>query len=227
MATLLLIETATEVCSVAISRDGNLVTEKRSEEPNAHSSHLTLLIEACIQETGMSYQQLQGVCVSRGPGSYTGLRIGTSAAKGLCYSLDIPLLSVSTLQSMAAGVSADANTLIMPMIDARRQEVYTCLYDSSASPLTPESAVVLDQEDPFSAAKNHPVCITGSGAAKCKILYPASETRTYQEKTLVSAEFMALLAETRYQQQDFENVAYFEPNYLKEFYTTARKKDDH
>lgn len=227
MATLLLIETATEVCSVAIAREGNLVTEKRSEEPNAHSSSLTLLTDACIQEAGIRYSQLHGICVSRGPGSYTGLRIGTSAAKGLCYSLDIPLLSVSTLQSMAAGISADADTLIMPMIDARRQEVYTCLYDSAGSPLIPETAMILDQENPFSAAKDQPVIITGSGAAKCEILYPASDTHMYHVKSQVSAASMALLAESLYQQQAFEDVAYFEPNYLKEFYTTARKKGDH
>lgn len=226
MATLLLIETATEVCSVAIAREGNLVTEKRSEEPNAHSSSLTLLTDACIQEAGISYRQLQGICVSRGPGSYTGLRIGTSAAKGLCYSLDIPLLSVSTLQNMAAGISADADTLIMPMIDARRQEVYTCLYNSSGSPLITETAMILDQENPFSAAKDQPVIITGSGAAKCEILYPAAGTRMYV-KSPVSAAYMASLAEHLYRQQAFEDVAYFEPNYLKEFYTTARKKGDH
>lgn len=231
MAKLLLLETATEVCSAALSADGDVIAFREQKEGFRHSELLTLFIGELLKDTGLTGQQLEGVCVSRGPGSYTGLRIGVSVAKGFCYALDIPLLSVSTLECLAGYVSRnyaqltgpeDGKSLLCPMLDARRMEIYYALYDRNGKQLTGISAEIIG-ENSFSEEMNHAQLIFfGNGAEKCKELF-AGKNALFIPEMDASARFMSFLAEDHFRNQNFENVAYFEPFYLKEFIATIPK----
>jgi tRNA threonylcarbamoyladenosine biosynthesis protein TsaB len=179
MAVILNIETSTEVCSVNITRDGQLIAERESIEGMNHSRLLTVYIEELIHETGIPASGLNAVAVSKGPGSYTGLRIGVSVAKGLCYSLEIPLIAVGTLD--AAGKYAAENhkkyladdnhveqTLFCPMIDARRMEVYTAIYNFKGEKLEPVSAKIIDENSFTDLLQNQRILFFGNGAQKCR-----------------------------------------------------------
>jgi len=233
MATILNIETATEVCSVNLARDGEILAEKESQEGLNHSQLLTVFIDEIFRENSFNPVQLDAVAVSKGPGSYTGLRIGVSVAKGLCYSLGIPLIAVGTLDALGKYTadlknkyvpdSTDAeNALFCPMIDARRMEVYTSLFNANGEKTEPVSAKIID-ENSFSGYLNeHPVLFFGNGAEKCKaaLTHPNA---LFSGPLKASARFMIKLAEEKYNKNEFEDVAYFEPFYLKNFIATVPK----
>ncbi len=232
MARILNIETSTEVCSVALSENGNLLFLKETLEGLNHSELLTVFIEDLFTENGIKMDSLDAVAVSKGPGSYTGLRIGVSVAKGLCYALNIPLISVNSLQILgiyAAENSAkyltDGNNgevLFCPMIDARRMEVYTSLFNKKGEQLKPVSAEIIDKNFLAEFLENHKILFFGNGAEKCKnqILH---NNALFLGPESTSAQFMTNITFTKYNKKEFEDVAYFEPFYLKNFVATIPK----
>lgn len=233
MATILNIETATEVCSVNLARNGEILIEKESSEGLNHSQLLTVFIEELFRESSFNPAKLDAVAVSKGPGSYTGLRIGVSVAKGLCYSLGIPLIAVGTLDALGkyaalhkesyVADSVDlAAALFCPMIDARRMEVYTALFNANGDNVEPVSAKIID-ENSFSGYLNqHTVLFFGNGAEKCKPAVTHSNA-LFSGPLKASARFMINLAEEKYNKKEIEDVAYFEPFYLKNFIATIPK----
>lgn len=233
MATILNIETATEVCSVNLARDGKILVEKESSEGLNHSRLLTVFIEEIFRENSFEPTQLDAVAVSKGPGSYTGLRIGVSVAKGLCYSLGIPLIAVGTIDALGTYTAVhkekylpdltDAeNTLFCPMIDARRMEVYTAFFNTKGEKIEPVSAKIIDENSFLEYLNQRKVLFFGNGAAKCKpaIVHPNA---LFAGPLKASARFMIKLAEEKYNNNTFEDVAYFEPFYLKNFIATIPK----
>ena len=220
MATILIIETATPICSVAIEKDGKILSECTSSEANSHSSKLSTLIEELMRNTQTEYNQLDAVCVSSGPGSYTGLRIGVSTAKGLCYALDIPLLAINTLQNIALGYLMqhhDTNSLICPMIDARRMEVYAAIFDKDGNTVRPTTADIVTETTYDQWLNENPICFIGDGAAKTKPILEPKENVSFDTTFQISAKGMTVLAEKKFNNKEFENLAYFEPFYLKDF----------
>lgn len=222
----LLIETATPVCSVAVSVDGRIAARRSSSEPNAHSTRLTVFIDEMLRSLAMQPSQLDAVCVSAGPGSYTGLRIGVSTAKGLCYALGRPLLSVPTLLSMAAlylSQHPDYQGLVCPMIDARRMECYTMLVDGRLNIVRDTHADIFDSSEAsalpaFTAILDKgPIVFIGDGAAKTKSVFGSHPNARFDDTFVVAADGMATIAAQKLQQGRVEDVAYFEPLYLKDF----------
>lgn len=215
------IETATTMCSVALSAGIEILALKELNERNIHASQITLFIDEVMKKAGKNYADLNAIAVSKGPGSYTGLRIGVSTAKGLCYALDIPLIAVDTLEAMAIGIlqnnsEISLNSLLCPMIDARRMEVYTAIFDTNLKLLADVSAKILDEHsfDPFFTEKK--LIFFGDGAAKSRQLY-LNQTNYFFLEFECSAAHMVPLAVYKYQNGQFENTAYFEPFYLKDF----------
>ncbi|MFM6975998.1 MAG: tRNA (adenosine(37)-N6)-threonylcarbamoyltransferase complex dimerization subunit type 1 TsaB [Sphingobacteriaceae bacterium] len=223
MALILQIETSTPSCSVALAENGQLLAKKERTEANIHAGSITLFIEELMQVSGKSYRDLNAVAVSMGPGSYTGLRIGVSTAKGLCYGLDIPLIAISTLQAMAAAKQPMANvqTLLCPMIDARRMEVYMALFDNELAIKQEVKAEILDGHTFDAYLQNYQILLFGDGAEKCKTLYSGPQFSFAEHEN--SAADLSTLAFQKYQQAAFEDLAYFEPFYLKEFMITKPK----
>ncbi|NNM15418.1 MAG: tRNA (adenosine(37)-N6)-threonylcarbamoyltransferase complex dimerization subunit type 1 TsaB, partial [Bacteroidia bacterium] len=174
MATLLLIETADEVCSVGISVDGLVASIEEVREKNAHSRLINTLIKEAVQKASVSFSDLDAAVVSKGPGSYTGLRIGTATAKALCFALDIPLISVNTLSSLANNFvlqnEIEQGTFLMPMLDARRMEVYTAQFNAELNQVEPTTALVLTEESILDWTKDKKVLMFGNGSVKCKAL---------------------------------------------------------
>jgi len=232
MAIILNIETSTEVCSVSLAKDGETLFQKESSEGLNHSALLTVFIEDLFKENKFDFKDLDAVAVSKGPGSYTGLRIGVSVAKGLCYGLNIPLIAIGSLDSMAdhvANYTADyfeasetEKILICPMIDARRMEVYTALYSDLGETMKTVTAEIIDENSFADLLSDHKILFFGNGAEKCrtKITNP-NAVFAGPEKT--SARFMQKLSESKYNKREFEDVAYFEPFYLKDFVATIPK----
>ena len=264
---ILLLETATPVCSVALAIDGKIVVEKHSDEPNAHSSKLSPFVQQILAESGVETKSLDAVCVSSGPGSYTGLRIGVSSAKGFCYALGIPLLSVPTLQGMAAQYYAqhpEYTGLVCPMIDARRMECYTAIYESTEivnseivncevvnSELTNDGCRPTIHNSQFTIHKKGnsqftihnsqivelkpvsadiivpniydeyldrgEVVFIGDGAAKTKEILGVHPNARYASDFQIAASGMLTVAMQKLQNGEHEDVAYFEPYYLKDF----------
>lgn len=217
---ILLIETATSVCSVALAAEGHIVAARESALPNAHSSQLSLFINQLFEESGLKVSSLEAVCVSGGPGSYTGLRIGVSSAKGLCYGLDIPLLSVPTLKNMAAGYyqqHPEYNGLVCPMIDARRMECYSAIYDSSLESKKDVSADIIEQGIYDRWLDSSPVVFIGDGAAKTQPLLGLHPNASFDPDYRISAASMLHLAHQMLQEGRTEDTAYYEPFYLKDF----------
>lgn len=220
MALILQIETATTSCSVALSRDGNTIAVKELNERNAHASSVTLFIEDVMKAGNYSMKDLDAVSVSMGPGSYTGLRIGVSTAKGLCYALDIPLISVNTLTSMASKMQEQYQTrevLFCPMIDARRMEVYTAVFDKALNELQPVEAKIIDSDSFANLLDQNIVVFFGDGALKCKDVLGVNPNAVFVDDFTNSASDMSKLAFRKFGQKQFEDVAYFEPYYLKDF----------
>ncbi len=223
---ILLLETATSSCSVALSENGKIIALKEANERNIHASHITLFIEELMIRTGKKYSDLKAVAVSKGPGSYTGLRIGVSTAKGLCYALDIPLLGIDTLEAMASGLLSkndiQHSDLLIPMIDARRMEVYTGIFQKDLKVIEPVSAKIVDASS-FDQFKSKNLILFGDGAGKFKELFSDQNNISFIDFTN-SAEDLNFLACRKFSNGDTEDVAYFEPFYLKDFLLTKSAK---
>lgn len=226
------LETSTAVCSVAICDSSGVVALKESSENKSHASLLTVFINDLLAQTGIKARDLQAVAVSKGPGSYTGLRIGVSAAKGIAYAASIPLIGVETTRSMFCGISnnlkqkygADDKTLFVPMLDARRMEVYYSVLSAKGETVKEISAEII-REDSFSDfPESLRILFFGDGASKCKQVIKR-ENSSYIDEFRISASFMYEPAIKSFREKAFEDVAYFEPFYLKDFITSRPKKN--
>jgi tRNA threonylcarbamoyladenosine biosynthesis protein TsaB len=228
------IETATDICSVAISEGDQQLALVESGPERSHASLLNPFIRKALKECGRDFPSLGAVCVSKGPGSYTGLRIGVSTAKGIAYALDIPLLAIGTLDNMAYGamqhptlreplVKQENIILLCPMLDARRMEVYSCFYTSDLVVTREVSADIITETSYHQELEAHPVYFFGNGAVKCRevITHPNAHFIPGIEP---SAAQMILPGLDRFMNRQFEDVAYFEPYYLKDFIATIPKK---
>lgn len=227
MANILCIETATVNCSVAVFVDGELKSIRESNTGGySHSENLHVYIKEVIDEAGIGVKGIDAVAVSRGPGSYTGLRIGVSAAKGLAYALGVPLVAVDTLMlmAMAARKMTEAD-LYVPMIDARRMEVYSAVYDAGMDKVRDVEAVVVDEDSYSFLPEDKTVCFCGDGMNKCREVIKHACVR-WVDDIYPSAVMMGGEAERLYAEKCYEDVAYFEPYYLKDFVggAPARKK---
>lgn len=219
---ILSVETATKNCSVSVSGDGVvLLTREMAEEHFSHAEKLHLYIDEVLAQLGLKFSDLSALAVSKGPGSYTGLRIGVSAVKGLCYALDLPLIAVNTLSVLAEQLNIDKG-LIIPMIDARRMEVFTAVFSADHNMIEDTKALVLTQ-DAFDYLQPQALHFIGDGATKCKELFTADNCVFYDEIQYPSAKDMGMLAWEKYLAKDFEDVAYFEPFYLKDFLMLTKK----
>ncbi|MCX6246412.1 MAG: tRNA (adenosine(37)-N6)-threonylcarbamoyltransferase complex dimerization subunit type 1 TsaB [Bacteroidetes bacterium] len=223
MSLILNIETATGVCSVALARDGKLVERRESTVKNSHSSVLTLLMDDVFRTTGVPLGDLDAVAVSEGPGSYTGLRIGVASAKGLCYALDKPLIGISTLRAMALGMAHAVSTapetqlLFCPMIDARRMEVYCAIFDEKGKEVREIRAEIVDENSFQEYLVKNRILFAGDGALKCRKILDNHPNAIFSEDFQTSAEFMIPLSEEKFIRNNFADLAYFEPYYLKDF----------
>lgn len=217
MSTILCIETATTNCSVALSENGKVVDLKEDyNNQYSHAERLHLYIEEILKKNNISKSQLDAIAVSKGPGSYTGLRIGVSAAKGLCFALEVPLISVSTLDALAYQVKENKG-FIVSMLDARRMEVYSAVYHTEDKKQLRETrAEVLDSKSFLEYLDKGIVYFIGDGVEKFKTI-STHKNAIFIEEKLPSANEMCLLAEEKYKKSDIEDVAYFEPYYLKDF----------
>jgi len=216
--TILQIETATTSCSVALARDGQVLGLKEIDQRNIHAEVITLYIDGLLKYAGIGYDALDAVAVSCGPGSYTGLRIGVSTAKGLCFALDKPLISVDTLAAMAKGIAdAEGDMLLCPMIDARRMEVFTAIFDQQGDVVKPTSAEIIDGESFAGLLANNKILFFGDGADKCRLALSGNPNANFRTGFANSAAHLTAIAAEKYLAQDFVDVAYFEPYYLKDF----------
>ncbi len=224
MAKILNIETSTSVCSVALSIDGEFVSVQESHTKNSHAEQITLFSRKVVNDAGLKFTDLDAVCVSKGPGSYTGLRIGVSTAKGFCYGLEIPLISIGTLAAMAVGMKSKLNNindlgsyLFCPMIDARRMEVYTALFSGALDEVEPTTAKIIDKDSFRDQLSTHKLIFAGDGAAKCKEVLDYQSNAVFIDDFHPSATYLCKTAELKFHKKEYENTAYFEPFYLKNF----------
>lgn len=217
MANLLCIETATTNCSVALGINGECVAIREFDSPKySHAEQLHDFIQAVLKEAKLTFKDLDAVAVSKGPGSYTGLRIGVSAAKGICFAMDLPLISVPTLHVLAKQLKVSEGELIIPMLDARRMEVYTQVFDGFHTAISETEALVLEDTSFKELAKNQKLHFIGNGVEKFKEISQHEKFQYYPNKAVSSKEMVQLSYE-KYQQKQFEDAAYFEPYYLKDF----------
>jgi tRNA threonylcarbamoyladenosine biosynthesis protein TsaB len=228
MALILNIETATKVCSVALAIDGvEVLTKEMKSEKFSHSENLNLFIESIFEETNYALKDLDAVAVSKGPGSYTGLRIGVSTAKGLCYALDVPLVAVDSLESVAYLALQDPKTFsfdyIIPLFDARRMEVYSSVYNTDLILMEEVKAEVIEVDSYQNFINNGKVLFLGPGADKCQSSFTAKNI-SFNLDIEVSALGMIEISEQKFNRDDVEDMAYFEPFYLKDFIAGTPKK---
>jgi len=222
MARILLIETSTSVLSVALAQDGTVVSERVCTEPRMQASLTAPLVKEVLDQAGLTAKDCDAVCVSSGPGSYTGLRVGVSTAKGLAFGANIPLLSMCTLDILVDSIE-DRPSFIVPMIDARRMEVYTAVYNADGKRLTEVEAKVVDPDSFAEYLAQGEVLFVGDGALKCKDVIGHPNAR-FQEAFPLARD-MAKGAQKAFEEGKFENLAYFEPFYLKDFIATVSKKN--
>ncbi|MBG8553377.1 tRNA (adenosine(37)-N6)-threonylcarbamoyltransferase complex dimerization subunit type 1 TsaB [Hymenobacter guriensis] len=226
---ILSLETSSPVCSVALHRvaDGSLVGQTELRLEKSHSSHLSVLVSQLLENTGHALPDVAAVALSDGPGSYTGLRIGAAAAKGFCYALDVPLLAIGTLQSLAYQVARHTarpeTYLYCPMLDARRMEVYAALYRHDGTEELAPTPLILDADTLREQLAHHSLLCFGNGAAKFRPLVAEHPHAGFLAGIEPSAVAVGELALGAYQRQEFRSVAYYEPFYLKEVYTTTPK----
>jgi len=220
---ILCLETATPVCSVALNDGCCTIALRETEGQNAHSEKITNFIREAMEIAGIDYKQLDAVAVSKGPGSYTGLRIGVSTAKGICYAADLPLMAIDTLEAMAYGMKEKLssqiveNDLLVPMIDARRMEVYASIFDANLNKIEDTAARIIDENSFEGLRKDHRLWLFGDGAPKLSKLFENQPNVSVVDGFRPSAEYMRPLAERALLNKDFVDVAYFEPFYLKDF----------
>ena len=220
---ILCLETATPVCSVALNDGCCTLALRETEGQNAHSEKITNFIREAMETAGIDYRQLDAVAVSKGPGSYTGLRIGVSTAKGICYAADVPLMAIDTLEAMAHGMKEKLgsqlaeNDLLIPMIDARRMEVYAAVFDANLNKIEDTAALVIDENAFEDLRKYHHLWLFGDGAPKLNKLFENQLNISIVDGFKPSAAFMRSLADKALREHNFVDVAYFEPFYLKDF----------
>ena len=227
---ILCIETSTAVCSVALVDNGNVISLRESLDGQNHAEKITIFVDEVMKEAGVAYKDLDAVATSMGPGSYTGLRIGVSTAKGFCYALDKPLIAVDTLAAMTYGfisqqstvngqqtISSQLSAILCPMIDARRMEVYSAFFNEKLERISETKALIIDEDSFMELKQNHHLYLFGDGADKLATLFEDDDNVTVVEKFHCSASYMATLAEESFKNKDFVDVAYFEPFYLKDF----------
>lgn len=235
MALILSIETSTRVCSVALIRQGVVIGQKESNDEKSHAKLLTLFIHDLLKENTIDFKELKAIAVSKGPGSYTGLRIGVSTAKGLCYALDIPLIAINTLQSMSYGIIRRVNsgeiqapgfenTILCPIIDARRMEVYSAFYNSDGEIIRDVKAEIIDENSFSETLDKTKMLFFGDGTEKVKSVINSPNV-IFIDGINPSAMDMATLSDRAYKNKQFEDVAYFEPFYLKDFIATIPHKN--
>jgi tRNA threonylcarbamoyladenosine biosynthesis protein TsaB len=219
MAFILSIETSTPVSSIAIHHGGNLIASQSIHKNKTHSKYLIPSIRFLCEASGLSISDIEAVAVSQGPGSYTGLRIGTSSAKGLCFGLDAKLIAINTLQAMARGIAEyyDDTFVFCPMLDARRMEVYSMLLQRDGKVLKPTSAIVVEKDSFKDILKKQKVVFFGDGADKCQSLIGDNVNAYFLRHVYPSAEHIGLLAWQKFEKRQYEDLAYFEPFYLKDF----------
>ena len=220
MERIILIETSTALCSAALAEDGAITSYKESSAPKAHASLTAVFIKEMLEERGLTIADCDAVCVSMGPGSYTGLRVGVSTAKGLCFGSGKPLLAVGTLDTLVAQAESDAR-FIIPMVDARRMEVYAAVFENGCQ-ITGTAPVIIDENSFSEYLEQGPCLFIGDGAGKCADVIKHPNARFCQCHPKASA--MLEPAMRAYKEKRFEDVAYFEPFYLKEFVATVSKK---
>ena len=220
---ILCLETATPVCSVALNDGCCTIALRETEGQNAHSEKITNFIREVMETAKIDYKQLDAVAVSQGPGSYTGLRIGVSTAKGICYAADLPLMAIDTLEAMAYGMKAKLgsqigeNDLLIPMIDARRMEVYAAVFDANLQRINDTAALVIDENTFADLQKYHRLWLFGDGAPKLKQVFENQPNVNIVDGFKPSAAYMLNLADKALREHNFVDVAYFEPFYLKDF----------
>ena len=222
---ILCIETSTAVCSVALVDKGDVIAVRESLDGQNHAEKITVFIDEMMEEARISYIELDAVAVSMGPGSYTGLRIGVSTAKGFCYAMEKPLIAIDTLAAMTEGFVNQQSTdnrqqttdIFCPMIDARRMEVYSAFFNEKLERISETEAIIIDENSFSDLKENHHLYLFGDGADKLASLFEDDEKITVVEKFHCSAAYMATLAEESFIKKDFVDVAYFEPFYLKNF----------
>lgn len=231
MALILHIETATEVCSVCLSKQGKILSLKETDEEKSHASRTAIFIDEILKEAGISANELDAVAISMGPGSYTGLRIGVSLAKGICYAGNLPLIAVNSLESLASQLLAYLKdnqqdlpqpSFLVPMIDARRMEVYCSIYDSNLKEIKSTEAIILDEHSFDNLIAQGKVFFVGNGAFKINSLINHPNAVVINQVS-ISAAGMIAAAEKKFNDKAFENLAYFEPFYLKDFIATIPK----
>lgn len=227
MSCILTIESSTETCSVAVCQDGSVIFEKHNKEANSHTKYLATFVEEAISFADSHAIPLDAVAVSSGPGSYTGLRIGVSTAKGVCYGRNIPLIAIPTLKILCVGPLLsdeidEENALLCPMIDARRMEAYTIIYDRALKEARTVQADIIDEHTYDEWLNKSVVYFFGNGAEKCKEVIKHQNAR-FIDNILPSARMMLPLAELAIAKNDYVDVAYFEPFYLKEFVAIKSK----
>ncbi len=227
MAYIIQLETTTKQCSVALSYNGNCISKKvLLAEHFSHDEKLHVFIEEVLQEANVGFSELDAVAISKGPGSYTGLRIGVAAAKGLCFALDLPLIGIHTLELMVQPFIGKAEyVFFIPMLDARRMEVYTAVFDNSKTWIQETNALVLEAQSFYDLIGDSPCLVFGNGASKFKTLQPKINAHFTETVSYPSAEDMSRLAWLEFQKKNFEDLATFEPFYLKDFQTTPPKKE--
>ena len=236
---ILCIETSTAVCSVALVNNGNVIALRESLDGQNHAEKITIFIDEVMKEANLSYKDLDAVATSMGPGSYTGLRIGVSTAKGLCYAMEKPLIAIDTLAAMAYGFigqqptansqqpttnsqqpianSQQPTAILCPMIDARRMEVYSAFFNEELEKVSETEAIIVDENSFMELKQNNHLYLFGDGADKLASLFENDENITVVEKFHCSAAYMAKLADKAFKNNDFVDTAYFEPFYLKNF----------
>ena len=224
MALILNIETSVPICSVSIANDGLCLAESRSNTSNDHIAHLTTLIIETLKKTGNKLKDLDAIAVSSGPGSYTGLRIGVSTAKGMCHAINKPLIAINSLRSMVEpllSIYSDLNTLFCPLIDARRLEVYTAIYNRTGQIIFPPQPLLFEETGFSEFLDKAKIVFFGSGLSKGKP-FLQHQNAVFQDDHEQISSNMSALSFSRYQSAEFENLAYFEPEYIKEFYTIKK-----
>lgn len=226
MTHILCIETATKVCSVALFRDEQALAWKELDKDKSHATVLNDFIAQVLRQASIDKKDLNAIAVAKGPGSYTGLRIGISTAQAMAFALDIPLISINTLQAMTAFVQAHAADFahFIPLLDARRMEVFTAVYDAQGQELLPAQPLILDEKESLRKFMSPKTLLFGTGAPKTLEYYKSSSAQLFQDSHSNSARGMGALAWEKYQKKDFEDVAYIEADYLKPFYSKPPKK---
>ena len=223
MAIILALDTSTKNCSVALFNGNKIIALKeQNSDGYTHAEQLTLFIDQVVKSARVTLKEIKAIAISKGPGSYTGLRIGTSTAKGLCYALDIPLISIPTLKAMACTITkSHVADIYCPMIDARRMEVFSAVYDVKNNEIRGVQADVVDEQT-YANFLNNEVLFFGDGASKCKETINHKNAK-FIEGIYPSAKNLGILANAKFEKKDFEDVAYFEPYYLKDFVAGKKK----